>query len=185
MGSYQDKVSMAMAEIAEVLNQTEEVMATQFAEAILHADRVITYGLGREGLMLRAFTMRLMHLGIDAHVAGDVTAKPVGSRGLTIVCAGPGDLHMAETIVSLAKEAGSRTAVITAQPGGSVPALADMVVTIPAQTMANDAASESILPMGTAFEIALLIYLDLVAIRLREMTGQTMEDLRARHFNLE
>jgi hypothetical protein len=39
--------------------------------------------------------------------------------------------------------------------------------------------------MGTAYEIAMLIYLDLVAISLREATGQSMEDLRNRHFNLE
>lgn len=185
MASHMDRISTALAEIATVLHQTDENLATSFAQEILQADRVITYGLGREGLMLRAFTMRLMHLGFDAHIAGDVTAQPVGPGGLTIVGAGPGELRMAETIVRLAREAGARTVVITAQPDGPVPALADLIVTIPAQTMASDAHSDSILPMGTAFEIALLIYLDLIAIRLREMTGQSMDDLRHRHFNLE
>jgi hypothetical protein len=39
--------------------------------------------------------------------------------------------------------------------------------------------------MGTVYEIALLIYLDLVSVSLRERTGQTLEEIRARHSNLE
>jgi 6-phospho-3-hexuloisomerase len=63
--------------------------------------------------------------------------------------------------------------------------MADAVVVIPAQTMANDSGSDALLPMGTVYEIALLIYLDLVAVELRELTGQTLDDIRARHTNLE
>ena len=63
--------------------------------------------------------------------------------------------------------------------------MADAVVVIPPQTMANDTGSDAILPMGSVYEIALLIYLDLVAVKLRELTGQTLDQIRARHSNLE
>jgi 6-phospho-3-hexuloisomerase len=52
--------------------------------------------------------------------------------------------------------------------------------------MADDlGGGTSILPMGTAFEIAQLLFFDLVSIMLRDKTGQTPEEMRARHTNLE
>jgi D-arabinose 5-phosphate isomerase GutQ len=41
------------------------------------------------------------------------------------------------------------------------------------------------LPMGTLFEWLALAFCDLLALRLRERTGQTLEQIRARHTNLE
>jgi 6-phospho-3-hexuloisomerase len=39
--------------------------------------------------------------------------------------------------------------------------------------------------MGSLFEAAQLIFFDLLSILLRERTGQSAADLRARHTNLE
>lgn len=184
MGLHQE-ARQALEEVGGALAGVDPASVDAFASAILEAGRVTCYGLGREGLVLRAFAMRLAHLGLDAQVAGDVTALPVGPGDLAIIAAGPGDLPLAETMATLARRAGSKVAVLTAQPGGRVPQLADLVLTIPAQTMADDRESASILPMGTAFEIAMLVLLDLVAIDLQGRSGQTLDDLRARHFNLE
>lgn len=106
-------------------------------------------------------------------------------RARTIVSAGPGELKSAETIVDLARQAGARVLVVTAQPAGTVPGKADTIIHLPAQTMADDRSGSSLLPMGTAFEISRLIFFDLVTLLLSAKTGQTMEQLRARHFNLE
>jgi 6-phospho-3-hexuloisomerase len=185
METQRDRIDAAIGELHTTLRSMDERAVARLTDHVIAAGRIACYGLGRELLGLRAFCMRLMHLGLDAHIAGDVTAQPVGKGDLVIVSAGPGALAMAETIVDLARKAGATVVVITAQRDGPVPRKADDVIVIPAQTMANDAGSDSILPMGTAYEIAMLIYLDLVAISLREATGQSMEDLRNRHFNLE
>jgi 6-phospho-3-hexuloisomerase len=129
--------------------------------------------------------MRLMHLGLHAFMVGDATTPPVGPGDLVIVSAGPGELKTAETIVDLGRRAGARVLVVTAQPSGAVPGKADTIVHLPAQTMADDRGDASALPMGTAFEIAMLIFFDLVALIVTRKTGQTLEELRARHFNLE
>jgi 6-phospho-3-hexuloisomerase len=42
-----------------------------------------------------------------------------------------------------------------------------------------------VLPMGSLYEAAMLIFFDIVSILLRERTGQTMEGMRSRHTNLE
>ena len=59
-------------------------------EELASARRIVAYGVGREGLMMRALAMRLYHLGLDAHVVGDMSAPPVGPGDLLIVSAGPG-----------------------------------------------------------------------------------------------
>ncbi len=183
-----DTVAMATSALEELqatFNRIAPDSAGQLATELARSNRIVCFGLGREGLMIRAFCMRLMHLGFDAHVAGDVTAPPIGVGDLLLSSSGPGDLLLVKAMIQLARQAGSRVITLTAQPEASDPKLADIAIHIPAQTMADDRGSTSILPMGTSYEIALLIFLDLTAIRLREMTGQTKNDIRARHYNLE
>jgi 6-phospho-3-hexuloisomerase len=177
--------AQAMREIDEVIHKLDPAAIDDLADELIAANRIVCYGLGREGLMLRAFCMRLMHLGLEAHVAGDVTAPPVGPGDVLFISSGPGESTMARMMIGLGKRAAARVVVITAQPDGPDPRAANRVFVIPAQTMANDVGSERVLPMGTAFEIAMLIYLDLVAVRIRALTGQSMDDIRSRHTNLE
>jgi 6-phospho-3-hexuloisomerase len=76
--------------------------------------------------------------------------------------------------------------VVTAQPAGAVPQRADVIIHLPAQTMADDlGAAAGLLPMGSLYEAAQLVFFDLVSILLRERTGQAPEQMRARHTNLE
>lgn len=153
---------------------------------ILAAGRISCSANGRELLMLRAFAMRLMHLGLDVHVSGDVTAKPVAAGDLLLVVCGPGTLITMDAMIAVGQTAGVRTVVVTAQPGGETARRADVIIHLPAQTMADDSGStDSVLPMGTLFEWLELVFFDLVAIRLRERTNQTLDQIRARHTNLE
>jgi 6-phospho-3-hexuloisomerase len=134
---------------------------------------------------MRALCMRLMHLGLDAHVIGDMTAPALGAGDLLLVSAGPGYFSTVMALVMVARSAGSRVAVVTAQPAGEVPAEADTVIHLRAQTMADDKGGTSVLPMGSLYEAAMLIFFDIVSIVLRERTGQTMDGMRSRHTNLE
>ncbi len=185
MADTKSLAQRALNELSNAFEAIESDSADRLAAELLVANRIVCYGLGREGLMIRAFCMRLMHLGLDAHMAGDVTAPPVVPGDALFLSSGPGDLLMAGSMIQLARKAGARVIALTAQPDGPDPRAADVVIHIPAQTMANDRGSESILAMGTAYEIAMLVFLDLVAIRIRELSGQTMEQIRARHYNLE
>ena len=107
-------------------------------EEIVKAKRIVVFGLGREGLQMRGFAMRLFHMGRDVAVWGDMTAPAAGPGDLLIVSAGPGDLPTAATLVGIASSAGARTALVTAQPGGGLAKAVDVVTVIPAQTMADD-----------------------------------------------
>ena len=87
----------------------------------------------------------------------------MGAGDLFIASAGPGDLPTAQTLVEIARKAGARTALVTAQPTGGLAKQVDIVTIIPAQTMANDQGGKlSVLPMGSLFETAQMIAFELV-----------------------
>jgi 6-phospho-3-hexuloisomerase len=176
----------ALAEVGGVLDALAGEDVEAMCREILVARRIACYGVGREGLMMKALCMRLMHLGMDAHVVGDMTTPPVGGGDLLLVSAGPGWFSTVDALLAVARGAGARTLVVTAQPDGSVPRRADVVVHLPAQTMADDTGGEpSLLPMGSLYEAAQLVFFDLVSIMLREQSGQAPDDMRERHTNLE
>ncbi len=177
--------SGALDEIRAVLAAGADGEAERLCDEVLAARRVATYGVGREGLMMRALCMRLMHLGLDAHVVGDMTTPHLGAGDLLVVSAGPGAFSTVNALLGVAHDAGARTAVITGQPDGTAPRAADAVIHLRAQTMADDRGGASVLPMGSLYEAAMLIFFDIVSILLRERTGQTMEGMRGRHTNLE
>lgn len=176
----------ACAEVAAVFTPATSDAAARMSDEIVRARRIACYGVGREGLMMRALCMRLMHLGFDAHVVGDMTTPPLGAGDLLLASAGPGAFSTVLALLGVARDAGARTLVVTAQPGGAAARQADVVVHLPAQTMADDQGPQtSLLPMGSLYEAAQLVFFDLLSILLRERTGQSAGDLRARHTNLE
>ena len=58
-------------------------------------------------------------------------------------------------------------------------------MTIPAQTMADDHATSSVLPMGSLFEGALFILFEVVVIRLKDKISISADVMRSNHTNLE
>lgn len=177
----------AAAELGAAASLVDPVEMDALVEALATARRVVVYGVGREGLMMRALAMRLYHLGLDAHVVGDMSCPPVEKGDLLLVSSGPGELSTVRALAGEARAAGARVACVTAQPGGSVPRGADLALVIPAQTMANDqgAAAASILPMGSVFEGAQFLVFEVLVLHLRDRIGQTPDAMRARHTNLE
>jgi 6-phospho-3-hexuloisomerase len=181
-----DMAARALADLSAVLADVPDAVVESFIAEIASAKRIALHGLGREGLQMRGLAMRLFHMGLDVHVVGNMTTPPLGAGDLLIVSAGPGDLQTIATLMNIAKSAGARTAVVTAQAEGGAARRADCVLLIPAQTMANDQVGKlSILPMGSLFEAAQMLVFELVVLKLRDRLGETAETMRARHTNME
>lgn len=175
----------AAAELAAVAARMDEEALAPTLRAITDAKRVMLYGCGREGLMMRALAMRLHHLGLDVCMQGDMTAFPLGPGDLFLCAAGPGALSTASALCAVAQDAGARVLVVTAEPQGATAAMADDLLVIPAQTMARDIGGTSVLPMGSLFEGALFLVFEVLVLRLRDALGETAETMRARHTNME
>jgi 6-phospho-3-hexuloisomerase len=176
----------ALGDLSGVFERLAPDAEDAFVAAIVAAKRIAIYGAGREGLQMDGFAMRLAHMGCDVHLVGDMTTPPVGPGDLLIVSSGPGASNIGDALIRVARDAGAKVAVVTAQPNGRTPASADVVFHIPAQTMANDRGGRlSVLPMGSLFETAQMILFEIVILKLRDRLGETAETMRARHTNLE
>lgn len=176
----------ATQEIADVVTRLDDQALAPAVNEILAARRIAAYGVGREGLMIKALTMRLFHMGLDAHVVGDMTTPPVGEGDLLLVSAGPGHFATVKALLDVARQAGARTACVTAQPDGTCPRAADAQLVIPAQTMADDTrGGQSTLPMGSLYEGCQYITFEVLILRLMARLGLDFDALRARHTNLE
>lgn len=187
MMDYRKTVELAAKEMSAAAGGVDPKAIARIAREIARARKIVLHGVGREGLMMRALAMRLYHMGLDAHVAGDMSAPPVGRGDLLIVSAGPGHFATIEALVKVALDAGARTACVTAQPKGKVPSACHAVLTIPAQTMADDTApkSASVLPMGSLFEGAQYLTFEVLILMLRDQLKVSPAAMRKRHTNLE
>lgn len=174
-----------LAEIDRVLAGVDARQVDDLLQAIAGSHRVIVYGLGREGLVMRSFAMRLMHLGINVAVVGDMTTPPIGSGDLFLVSCGPGYLATVDALLGVAQGAGARVAMLTAQPLDALPRRADQLLVLPAQTMAQQEGSTSGQPMGSVYEQAMWVLFDALVPMLQVRLGQSIEEMRARHTNLE
>lgn len=176
----------AIAEVGAVLDRAIPQQVEAMAAPLLAANRIALYGVGREGLMMKSLAMRLFHLGLDAHVVGDMTTPPAGAGDLLLVSAGPGQLSTVEALIGVAKAAGASTMCVTATPDGPAPRRVDHVIHLEAQTMANDQnGGESVLPMGSLFEAAQFLFFEIVILHLRDKMELSAEAMRANHTNLE
>lgn len=176
----------ALGDLADVFARLDRNAVDAAVATIARANRIALYGVGREGLQIKGFAMRLFHLGCRASVVGDMTTPPVGRGDLLIVSAGPGEFSTVLALMGVAREAGAKTLVVTAQPDGGVAKAADQVLVVPAQTMANDqGARVSVLPMGSLYEGALYVLFEKMIIALRDELDVSAEAMRANHTNLE
>lgn len=66
-------LSLVQDEIATTTAKIDEQQVATLARHINLSDRIFVAGAGRSGLVLRMVAMRLMHLGLNVHVAGDTT----------------------------------------------------------------------------------------------------------------
>ena len=173
-------------ELAQVFEKIDVSQIERFMEAIGDANRIILIGVGREGLATRAFTMRLMHLGLDAHWIWGDTTPSLRDGDLLIATSGCGEIGHIHYVVETAKKRGAEVALVTGDPFKKTAKIADLVLFVPASVYLGTAdVVPSIQPMGNLFEQALLIVFDMIVMTLRDSKGITPRQMEAMHRNLE
>jgi 6-phospho-3-hexuloisomerase len=182
-----DRFRAALADIAAVTERLDPGSVDAACAMIAAARTIAVTGGGREGLQIKGFAMRLHHLGLRVGVAGEMTAPALGPGDLMVASIGPGEIGSVTALMRRAKGDGAQVLFLTAVPDTPSAALADLVLAVPAQTMASDrgAAVTSTLPMGSAYEGALFVLFEVMVLDLRGRLGVTPEAMRARHTNLE
>ena len=177
----------ALDELGGVFARIDDAAVDTAVRMIGDAKRIVVFAGGRERLQIMGFAMRLFHMGRAVAVEGDMTTPPVGPGDLFVVTVGPGEISTAVALMDVAKSAGATILFLTAQPQGKCAQYADFVLTIPAQTMADDQgdARTSVLPMGSLYEGALFVLFEVMVLKLIALLGVSPEAMRANHTNLE
>lgn len=177
----------ALAELSVVLDGIASASVDRACHMISKANSILLYGCGREGLQMRGLAMRLYHLGLNASMVADMAAPPLNKGDLFIVSAGPGELSTVTALMQVARRDGASVLFFTATPETPAGALADHIVTIPAQTMASDQdpIRRSILPMGSIYEGSMFMLFEMMILQLQDSMEISPEDMRARHTNME
>ena len=66
----------ALAELGQVFDRLNDARVDIVVERLAAARRIVVFGAGRERLQVMGLAMRLFHMGLEASVAGDMTAPP-------------------------------------------------------------------------------------------------------------
>lgn len=177
----------ALDELADVADRIDDTAVDNAIACIADARRLALYGCGREALQLRGFAMRLFHLGRDVAMVGDLNAPHLSEGDLLVCSSRPGTLATVDALIGVARGAGARVMLLTAEPSSPTAGLADDLLVIPAQTMASDEGvrATSVLPMGSLYEGALFVLFEIMVAKLQARLGVDAAAMRARHTNLE
>ncbi|WP_053377556.1 6-phospho-3-hexuloisomerase [Paenibacillus sp. FJAT-27812] len=179
-------LSAVLNELNQAADQLSEDQLVQLAESISSAGRVFVAGAGRSGLMMRAFAMRLMHLGLDVYVVGETVTRSLREGDLLLIGSGSGETKSLVPMAEKARSLEAKVGALTLSQASTIGGLADIVVKLPGapKDRAGEAAT-TIQPMGSLFEQMLLLVCDAVILRLMEKQELSGNAMYGNHANLE
>jgi 6-phospho-3-hexuloisomerase len=176
---------------ATVLTETRGLLTSIAAEdwdrsgaLISAASTIFVIGNGRSGLAAQMAAMRLMHLGLQVHVAGEVTAPAITSGDLLIGVSGSGTTPSVVGAGHTAKRVGAKVLAVTAEFGSPLSSLSDEVLVLPAATKQDHTATKTQQYSGSLFEQCVLLAFDALFHALWSDEHKTAEQLWGRHANI-
>lgn len=173
-------------ELSNVLKAVDETQVQALIDAIIQAERIVTCGAGRMGMMAKAFAMRLGHLGLTAYHIQDCNTPRINQDDLLLICSGSGETKTILALAEIAKHHNARIALVTARPHSSMASLSDLYVVLPAPSKVDPhTQAASVQPMTTLTEQSSLLFFDTIALLLMQKLAQTPEMLKNRHSVLE
>ncbi len=191
-----DSIQAILNNIENAVEYLDEETIEEFENVIISAKNVFVTGAGRSGLAAKAFAMRLMHLGISAYVVGETISPAIYEKDCIIAISGSGETNTIVSAANIAKSRGAKVLAVTSYPDSTLGQLADGYLFVKGRTK-QEVDDEnymkrqihgnytSLTPLGTAFELTTLVFLDAVVSELMDKMHQTESDLKNRHAVME
>jgi 6-phospho-3-hexuloisomerase len=167
--------------IAKSVQQTFEndiENTEKFVESIIAARKIFIYGVGRSGLIAKAFAIRLVQLGMDVYFVGETITPIVEEGDLVIIVSHTGETMSAIQTANIVRRVGAKVITLTANDHSKLAGASSLILLIQPP---RDEAAKRLAPLGTLFEDATLIYLDAIVAQLMEKLGQSEGLMRKRH----
>ena len=190
-----DAIEEILDNVRKVSDSLDPENIEQMNKILKTSQNVFVMGLGRSGLMARAFAMRLMHLGISVYVVGETITPAITSEDCLLAISGSGETLSIISAAEMAQNRSAKIIAVTSYVESTLGKMANLVVHIEGRTKIDSEKNyltrqingkhQSLSPLGTLFEVTTLIFLDGISAQLMVEMGKTEEDLKARHTVLE
>ena len=136
------------------------------------------------------------NLGLSAYVVGETISPAIHEDDCIVAISGSGETNTIVSAAKIAKNRGSQILAVTSYPESTLGQLADCYLLVKGRTNQEDDDENymkrqihgnytSLTPLGTAFELTTLVFLDAIVSELMEKMQQTESDLKSRHTVLE
>jgi 6-phospho-3-hexuloisomerase len=188
---YSELIKLVLNENLELLTSIDETEVNLLVEKIIRAKKIIGYGAGRMGFGLKAFIMRLNHLGKDAYFFGDNFVPRFDKDDLIIVTSGSGNTKSVLNILEIAiNKAGCDSFAITGNNKSPMATLANNSLTFKSCNGGLNSADDpskitSIQPMSTLNEQGMFLLFDIISLKVIEKLGLSLEETKQFHANIE
>jgi 6-phospho-3-hexuloisomerase len=151
------------------------------------------YGLGRSGLVGRAFLERLSNLEYSTFLIGEPGTPAIREGDAVVLISGSGRTSLVVHVGEISKQRGGKNFGVTSKPDSSLAECCDYILEVPGKTridtkknyLANQITGyhAPLAPLGSLFEVGAFIVLDSIIAELAELKGFEEEDIRKRHFD--
>lgn len=189
---YTNLVDVVQREIKEVLDSVSECKLNDFVDMLAKPGiKVLGYSAGRMGFGLKAFIMRLNHLGIDAHWFGDNYVPPMGKDDVFICCSNSGTTKSVANIMDIFKsKANGNVVAFVGNEDSKMGKEADLTIKFKTCNGGLNSADDpskinSIQPMTTLTEQSMFILFDIVALMLISKLNIDLNETKQFHSNIE
>jgi 6-phospho-3-hexuloisomerase len=198
-------ISLFMLQMAENISATARSLDGKESEAFLNeiisAERIYVAGAGRSGFVAKAFAMRLMHLGFDVYVVGEIVTPAFSNNDTLVAFSGSGETNSIVDICEIVKGLGGKVCLVTASPSSRMERIADCVVNVGDLTgyFQKDktpfelrqitgqyrSVTSAFAPLGTLFETLALVFSDAVISAIIETQKADIDEMKRRLANVQ
>jgi 6-phospho-3-hexuloisomerase len=179
-------VGLVADEVNTAITNLDSVSLDLAVDLIQRTHRKFALGLGRGGLMLKAFEMRLFHLGFESYGVWGINTPPIQENDLLIIVSNSGNTETTLALAKKAKSHGSKILLFTTNNESELGRMSDVVIEIKAPGMKkSNTHNNSQQLMNSLFEQTVLITGDILTLCLKSKLKMLDADIESRHANLE
>lgn len=176
--------NVILGELEKTFDMVSEEQIDALLAKVRSHQRIFVYATGRSGLMVKTFAMRLMQMGLTAFVVGETTTPSIQAGDLLILASSSGTTKSVCDYADSARKSGVDLAIITSTAESYLSRNFDVTVSIVADSK-YAGGGNSLQPMGSLFEQALLILFDSTILKMVQGSGETTRQMQKNHANLE